>query len=105
MANFTERLQKGKQDLIPSIILNDEESNEYHGGGFAIASVKDALVEKFYYLGEYMTAEEIIDELKLVDEGEFYLGMCSGYCFMEISPFALDNASAVASLARLHSEQ
>ena len=102
METFMERLQKPKGQILPSIKLYTSESEKYHGCGYAVAIVEENEIKEFIYLNEY---EDLHDIAKRLNEGgEYYLGMASGYEFVNAEKLELGNPTIYAKLARLHSE-
>lgn len=83
--NFPDRIKHDA--LIPYINLNDDESEHYHGSGYALAFVKNGQIEQLLYIHDIPEdgAKDVIQVA--LNHGNAWFGMCGSYQFSEPRKF------------------
>lgn len=103
---FLDRL---KSDACTYIDLTENESELYHGAGWAIAHVSEGQINSLTYLNEFEYENEEVEAEAAVkaalEHGEAYFGMCSSYQFCEPALISADQPTVAARIMRLSLEE
>lgn len=102
-------LDRVKSDACEYVDLSENESELYHGAGWAIAHVSKDQINSLTYLNEFEYQNEKAEAEAAIKaalkHGEAYLGMCSSYQFCEPALISVDNPTVAARIMRLSVEE
>lgn len=89
------------------INLTEPEKDIYKGSGWKLAHFVNGQLVRLFDPADMIDADEALEyaaDWIAATDGEFWLVMCSGYQLCEPTHIALNDASAIARMARVFGE-